>query len=168
MIAASEQRVAKLEPPGEPKPRRGARPTAAADPQPAIHQFDTSRRHRDDAASAPGDATNLPPPIDAADLPPLDPAPAAPSSRQAVLPSATPRTPSVGAPLLLVTPPPERGSGGTAQRESTGPTSPPSLSDCVPYTADTSMSGRSEPVQGLACRDARGQWRRASEELRLN
>jgi hypothetical protein len=98
----------------------------------------------------------------------LDPEPSAASSRQAVMPSATPRSLSLGAPLPLVTPPRERGSGGTVQRESTGPTSPPSFSDCVPYTADTSMTGRSEPVQGLACRDARGQWRRASEELRVN
>jgi hypothetical protein len=157
---ASERRVAKLEAPSEPEPRRVARPTAAAAAAPpALRPLDGSRSRRDDAVS---------PPVDAADLPPLDEPPSAPGSRQAVLPSAPPRSLSTGGPMPLVTAAPEPGAGGSVQPGSTGPTSAPNTSECVPYAADSSISGRSEPVQGLACRDAGGRWRRITEELRSN
>jgi surface antigen len=45
----------------------------------------------------------------------------------------------------------------------TAGTSTPSLGDCVSYSSETSMTGRSEPVQGVACRDATGKWQRLTE-----
>jgi hypothetical protein len=158
-IVASERRVAKLEPAGEPKPRRVARAAAPADAPPAVRQPDLSRGGRDDAARAP-----LPPTVDAAAAPPPDQPPSAPDARQAALPPST----ATGSPVPLVARAPAAALGEAAEPAPAAGTSAPSPHECTPYSSDTTMSGRSEPVRGLACRDADGTWRRMSEVPRPN
>jgi len=90
--------------------------------------------------------TESAPPVDAADLPPLEHAPST-----AV---AAPAHAATGAPIPLVPrQPPERLSGSTT----------PTPRECRPYTGTTTLSGREAPVQGLACRDSDGQWHLVSE-----
>jgi hypothetical protein len=172
-VIASEQRVAKL-PPSEPKPRRVARVAPPADAPLAIRQLDLSRG-RDEAASSPPsvDAVSPPSPVDAA--PPAPPAavvpqtdrpPLAPDAGQAVV--RLPPSTATGAPVSLLATVPATTVGDAADPASTAETPASSLTDCVPYSSDTTISGRSEPVQGVACRDASGKWRRMSEVPRPN
>jgi hypothetical protein len=87
----------------------------------------------------PAEPSEAGPPIDATDLPPLDPdhppRAARPAAAQApAVAAASPGTPAA-----------------TAGRE------------CRPYTAETPLAGRGVAVQGIACRDADGTWRLVSE-----
>ncbi len=95
-------------------------------------------------------STSRAPPVDAADLPPLENAPTA-----ALTPPAPPASAAAaGAPIPLVPrQPPERLSGSSA----------PTARECRPYTGTTTLSGREAPVQGMACRDSDGQWHLVSE-----
>jgi hypothetical protein len=149
-IVATQRRVAKLEAPSEPKPRRTARAAAPAGAPPAVRELDLSRGARDDDAPPS-------PAVDAATVPSPDQAPAAPGARQAALP------PAIRAPVSLLATAPAKALGDAAEPSPTAGTSAPSQRECIPYSSDTTMSGRSEPVQGLACRDANGTWRRMSE-----
>jgi len=131
------------------------------------------------------------PPIDAADLPPLDDAlptpPPAPPTQAAEAPppretvaSREPPTrlpeisndavpaPKIGPPIPLAHPPWQPQSGSTLPRTRAVAEAPPNAAngksqECRPYTADTSLTGRSLPVRGMACRGADGQWRLVSE-----
>jgi hypothetical protein len=114
------------------------------------------------------------PPIDAADLPPLDPptklvAPAGPSTTATLEPTdgATGRPGQpLGPPVPLTRPriPSENGVGPSAP-----PTGPPQSAaarpsqECVPYISDRSLLGGRGSVQGIACRDPDGRWRVLSE-----
>jgi hypothetical protein len=163
-VLARAQRVVKPEAASEPRPRRVTRITAAVEAPSAIGQLDLSRSH-DDAAAAPPptDAASVRPPTDTPDRPPP------PSdARQAALPPVAPLSPSIGGPVPLVSAAPALASGLTTPPESTPATSSANSRDCVSYTSDRSMSGRSEPVQGLACRDLSGRWQRQTEVPRSN
>jgi hypothetical protein len=101
------------------------------------------------------------PPIDAADLPPLDePAPAPRPTQQAAAPygSSEPRADSLGPPVPLwraqasnAPPPPATAAVADKARE------------CRPYTSSTTLTGRGLRVEGIACRGTDGQWRLVSE-----
>jgi hypothetical protein len=114
------------------------------------------------------------PPIDAADLPPLDPptnlvAPAGPSTALTVEPTdgATGRPGQALAPPVPLTRPriaSENGVGASAPP--TGPAQSAAAKpsqECVPYISDKSLFGGRGSVQGIACRDPDGRWRVLSE-----
>jgi hypothetical protein len=162
-VLARAQRVVKPEAASEPRPRRVTRITAAVEAPSAIGQLDLSRGHDDAAAFAPPiDAASARPPADTPDRPPP------PDARQAALPPVAPRSPSIGGPVPLVSAAPALASGLTTPPESIPATSALNSRECVSYTSDRSMSGRSEPVQGLACRDVSGRWQRQTEVPRSN
>jgi len=125
--------------PPRPHPAR-ARPAEENDEPPAS------------GTAAAGDASRAPP-VDAADLPPLENAPTAAVTPPAPAATGTAAAAATGAPIPLVPrQAPERLSGSTA---------PPR--ECRPYTGTTTLSGREAPVQGMACRDSDGQWHLVSE-----
>jgi hypothetical protein len=166
-VLARAQRVVKPEAASEPRPRRVTRITAAVEAPSAIGQLDLSRGHVDAAASPPPiDAASVQPPTDTPDLPPDRPPPP-PDARQAALPPVAPRSLSIGGPVPLVSAAPALASGLTTPPESI-PATALNSRECVSYTSDRSMSGRSEPVQGLACRDVSGRWQRQTEVPRSN
>jgi hypothetical protein len=154
-VLARAQRVVKPEAASEPRPRRVTRIAAAVEAPPAIGELDLSRGH-DDAEAAP-------PPIDAASVRPPADTPDRPAS-----PPDAPRSPSIGGPVPLVSAAPALASGLTTPPESIPAISALNSSECVSYTSDRSMSGRSEPVQGVACRDLSGRWQRQTEVPRSN
>jgi len=100
------------------------------------------------------------PPIDAADLPPLDEAPHAPQRpTQFAAPggSSEPPASGLGPPVPL----------WRAQASNAAP--PPAAAadantrECRPYTSSTTLTGRGLRVEGIACRGSDGQWRLVSE-----
>ena len=130
------------------------RETASLTPASRLKHKPQPRPHAtrsDDEAPAGNTAstdTSRAPPVDAADLPPLENTPTA-----AIIPPA-PAPSAIGAPIPLVPrQPPERLSGSTT----------PTPRECRPYTGTTTLSGREAPVQGMACRDSDGQWHLVSE-----
>jgi hypothetical protein len=163
-VLARAQRVVKPDAASEPRARRVTRITAVVEAPSAIGQLDLSRGHVDAAAFPPPiDAASVPPPADTPDRPPSPP-----DARQAALPPVAPRSPSIGGPVPLVSAAPALASGLTAPPESIPAISALNSRECVSYTSDRSMSGRSEPVQGLACRDVSGRWQRQTEVPRSN
>jgi hypothetical protein len=88
----------------------------------------------------PAEPSEAGPPIDATDLPPLDPDHSPPP---AVRPAAAQAPPVAAA--------------------SPGTPAAPAGRECRPYTAETPLAGRGVAVQGIACRDADGAWRLVSE-----
>jgi hypothetical protein len=107
------------------------------------------------------------PPVDAADLPPLDGG-AAPPPRQADGDDAfsptrpLPRGPREASadPMAVPLPAMGGGSGSTA-----APARSPGAEgrDCRPYTSTTSLMGQERRVSGLACRLPDGRWKLVSE-----
>jgi hypothetical protein len=139
------------------KPRRVARAQNPEEIRPPINQ-------------APP-AEGLQPPIDAGDLPPLDPpirlaAPAGPST-PTPRPSAdaTARSDQASGPPVPLTRSrisAEEGASAPPSRPAQSAAVEPS-SECAPYISDKSMSGGRGPVQGIACRDPDGRWRVVNE-----
>ena len=110
------------------------------------------------------------PPFDAADLPPIDepastsgPVPTRPPPEEPVNIAVPPAPGALGAPTPLL--PPQALNGGTTPRTqiAAAPGKATLGPDCRPYTADSTLSGRSLAVQGTACRGSDGQWRLVSE-----
>ncbi len=101
------------------------------------------------------------PPIDAADLPPLDEVPAANPPVAAAAPPnpappASPAAPTLGPPVALRPLPASGGRPAAALAD-------PNPRECRPYTSNTTLTGRGAAVQGIACRGPDGQWRLVSE-----
>jgi surface antigen len=152
---------AKARRPQPEKPRVAARTEPAAAPQHLMRREIDAGQDR----SAPVDADqDRPPPVDAADLPPL------PQPSPAAVPAAAvpPPPPPLGPPMQLVRSPagvPTALSGGTAVPVQAAANAPaqPAQRECRPYTSDTTLSGRSLRVEGIACRGPDGQWRLVSE-----
>ncbi len=137
------RREARAEKAAEAKPRRVARTETEAPGQ----------LMRRELGSETAETGQVAPPIDAADLPPLE-GPSQPPPPPAAAPapvSEAPPAPAIGPPLRLT-----RQTAVTAQAAA-------DRRDCRPYTADTTLTGRSVAVQGMACRDSDGQWRLVSE-----
>jgi hypothetical protein len=138
-ILSRQRQQAKASAPVEPKPRHVTlTPNPAEAPLPTLRQLDLAPGNR--AADGPSR-----PPIDAVDLPPPEQAVARPLAAPPAAASARPIPPAAPAEA----PAAAKGASG--------------LPECVPYTSDRTLDGRSAPVQGLTCRDANGQWRRWSE-----
>ena len=145
-----------------PEKRRVAKADQPAEPQQLMQREIDARQDR--------------PPVDASDLPPLDtaaPAPPAETATQqtiAVLPPpARSSTPPIGPPVQLVrsqasAPAGLSGSPVVPVQAAANTPAPPSVQrECRPYTSDTTLSGRSLRVEGIACRGPDGQWRLVSE-----
>lgn len=148
-----------------PKPTTTPSETASLTPPPRVkhkpprpHAARVRPGEDNDEAPASGNASatdaSRAPPVDAADLPPLEKTPTAAIAPPAPTPAdAAPTSAATGAPIPLVPrQTPERLSGSTA---------PPR--ECRPYTGTSTLSGREAPVQGMACRDSDGQWHLVSE-----
>ncbi|MGO8920686.1 MAG: hypothetical protein ACLQJR_32735 [Stellaceae bacterium] len=136
------------------KPRRVTR--VAADESKRL-----MRRELGDGPAA--EAGPLAPPIDASDLPPLDRAAGPSPDKAAAPPPAQPAqalAPAAAAPqqasAIEATPLP-------ADAPTVASAAPAARNECRPYTADTTLTGRSIAVEGTACRGTDGQWRLVSE-----
>jgi hypothetical protein len=132
-----------------PPPAKAVSPPPAARPSAPARTLATAPRPSREARLTPARRhpaeTERGPPIDATDLPPLEPATRAepPADRPGSGSSVT-----AAAPPIAITP-----AAQTA----------PEQRECRPYTAETPIAGRGLAVQGIACRDADGAWRLVSE-----
>lgn len=145
--------------------------TAAAAAKPKPHRVaratpdELTRLMRRELGSA-ADTGSSAPPIDAADLPPPDsPAASAPATAaEAPAPATAPAAAAAAAREPAPIPAP---TAQLVRQASNAPleavASPAGRGECRPYTADTTLTGRSVAVEGVACRGSDGQWRLVSE-----
>lgn len=145
--------------------------TAAAAAKPKPHRVaratpdEPTRLMRRELGSA-ADTGSSAPPIDAADLPPpASPAASAPAAvAEASAPAAAPTAAAAAAREPAPIPAP---TAQLVRQASNAPleavASPAGHGECRPYTADTTLTGRSVAVEGVACRGSDGQWRLVSE-----
>lgn len=106
------------------------------------------------------------PPIDAADLPPLDEAPPAPQPpTQFAAPSRSSGPPAggLGPPVPLWHAQQANNAPPPAAPASTPAAADAGNRECRPYTSSTTLTGRGLRVEGIACRGNDGQWRLVSE-----
>ena len=115
------------------------------------------------------------PPIDASDLPPLEPGagssspppplqrPAYGDSSVSALPSLPPTVAQANTPVPVPPPAPPMGSlAGSAG----APSRTADMTDCRPYTSATSITGQERSVEGMACRLPDGRWKLVTEAPR--
>jgi hypothetical protein len=163
-VKPKPSRIAKSEPPA---PKRVAKATRTPPPSETAERAPAKRVANARPEAEPSDH----PPFDATDLPPLDGKLTPPQDAED---APTPRngggseiqdasnaaigrpTPLFGTQARVTVPAsapaqPQMASASANQRE------------CRPYTSERTLTGRGLPVQGIACRDADGQWRLVSE-----
>jgi hypothetical protein len=148
--------------PAKPKATR----TAKAEPPPPRRA--EPARHEPSAVSRPhpGEPSDNPP-IDVADLPPLDKPPAVPAPQRPTQ-LATPTGSSqpaggLGPPVPLWRPQQANNNPSEQTAAATPASADAGNRECRPYTSSTTLTGRGLRVEGIACRGNDGQWRLVSE-----
>ena len=126
------------------------------------------------AATAPAPSREGPP-IDASDLPPLEPgagssSPPPPLQRPAygdssisALPSLPPTVAQANTPVPV---PPLAPPMGSLAGSAGAPSRTADMTDCRPYTSATSITGQERSVEGMACRLPDGRWKLVTEAPR--
>jgi hypothetical protein len=161
------------EPAGEATDRVAASHTEAEKPR-RVARVQNPEQIRQPVKHAPADEGDERhrPPIDAGDLPALDPstglaAPADPFSALTAPPPGAGGQPdqSLGPPVQLTQRRirPETGVGTSAPPTRPAQRTAVERPGCVPYISDKSLFGGADPVQGIACRDPDGRWRIVGE-----
>lgn len=166
-VKPKPSRIAKSEPPA---PKRVAKTTRTPPPSDTAERAPAKRVANARPEAEPSDH----PPFDATDLPPLDgkltppqDAEDAPTPRNGGGSGSTEVQDASNA--AIGRPTPLFGTQARATVPAAAPAQPQMASasanqrECRPYTSERTLTGRGLPVQGIACRDADGQWRLVSE-----
>jgi hypothetical protein len=153
------------------EPRQPERPAAAV-PPPGRHSVAPRPLTPPSAATASASYRDGPP-IDASDLPPLEPGAGSsspplqrPPYGDSALPALPPTVAQANTPVPAPPPAPPVGSVGGSAGAPSRSAATAEMTDCRPYTSATSITGQERSVEGMACRLPDGRWKLVTEAPR--